>query len=140
MKMKHGVQPTDQRPMMEMNMTPLIDVMLVLLIMFILTIPIQTHAVKIDLPQCEKCPAVERDRNKLTITELGQIQWNGQAITMDGLRYNLAVTQQMRPAPELHLEPAPKARYGVVDEVLAVTKRAGVTNMGFVGNERYAQL
>jgi biopolymer transport protein ExbD len=125
---------------MEMNMTPLIDVMLVLLVMFIVTIPIQTHAVKIDLPQCDTCPVVEVDRNKLTITAQGQIRWNGQAITMDGLRYNLAVSQQIRPTPELHLEPAPQTRYAVVDEVLAATKQAGVRNMGFVGNERYAQL
>ena len=137
------MQPTaadqPQNPILDMNTTPLIDVMLVLLIMFIITIPIQSHAVKIDLPQCHDCPPVERLRNKVTITGAGSILWNGRAITLAGLRYNLAASQQIQPAPELHIEPAPDANYGLVDEVLAATKRSGVKNMGFVGNERYAR-
>jgi biopolymer transport protein ExbD len=72
------------------------------------------------------------------ITAAGQILWNGKAISQMGLRQTLAVTQQMSPVPELQLQPQPTARYELVDEVLAITKQAGVEQMGFVGNERYA--
>lgn len=128
----------DQAPFGELNTTPLIDVMLVLLVMFIVTIPIQTHAVKLDLPRaCEECPAPNPLRNEVGITSAGAILWNGQPISRVSLRYNLAATQRMTPRPELHLRPDPDARYDIVDEILADTKRAGVANVGFVGNERY---
>ncbi len=126
-------------PMMEMNMTPLIDVMLVLLIMFIITIPIQTHAVKLDLPQ--NTPPTDiivlPVKNDVTITPAGQVLWNGSPVGLKQLRQYLDVTQQMDPVPELHLQPDPNARYELVDQVLAVTKQAHVTKMGFVGNEAY---
>jgi biopolymer transport protein ExbD len=127
-------------PMMDINTTPLIDVMLVLLIMFIITIPIQTHAVKIDLPQNTNNtpPPIDPVKNKVVITTDGQVLWNGAPIEMVTLRQYLDLTQQMNPIPELHLQPEPTARYGLVDEVLAVTKRAHVEKMGFVGNEAYA--
>jgi biopolymer transport protein ExbD len=128
-------------PMMDINTTPLIDVMLVLLIMFIITIPIQTHAVKLDLPQNQPNqtpPPIMPTKNRVTIDPVGKIFWNGQPIDLTILRQYLDQTQQMNPIPELHLEPDPQARYEVVDTVLAVTKRANVTKMGFVGNERYA--
>ena len=127
-------------PMMEINTTPLIDVMLVLLIMFIITIPPQTHAVKLDLPQNDPNqvePPIDPIKNKIVITQAGQIMWNGSAVNQQQLRQYLDVTQQMNPVPELHLQPEPEARYELVDEVLAVTKEANVTKMGFVGNEAY---
>src|SRR5215217_3094491 len=127
-------------PMMDINMTPLIDVMLVLLIMFIITIPIQTHAVKLDLPvnQDTNPPPVEPTKNKVVITAAGQILWNGAPVNDQQLRQYLEASQQMNPIPELHLQPEPEARYELVDQVLAVTKRANVSKMGFVGNEQYA--
>ena len=127
-------------PMMEINTTPLIDVMLVLIIMLIITIPPQTHAVKLDLPQNTPPTDIVVDpvKNKLVISAAGQVQWNGTPIDLTLLRTYLDVSQQMNPVPELHLQPEPQARYEVVDEVLAVTKRAHVTKMGFVGNESYA--
>jgi biopolymer transport protein ExbD len=128
--------------MMDINTTPLIDVMLVLLIMFIITIPVQTHAVKLDLPQDDPRhlpPPPNTVKNRVTVDPAGQILWNGSPINLTVLRQYLDQTQQMDPIPELHLEPDPQARYEVVDEVLAVTKRANVTKMGFVGNERYWQ-
>ena len=129
----------DGEPMMEMNTTPLIDVMLVLLIMFIITIPIQTHAVKIDLPQ--NAPptenAIDPVKNKLGIAADGKIYWNGAPIDKLILRQYLESTVRMNPEPELQFEPDPQARYVVVDEVLAIIKRAKVTKLGFVGNERY---
>ncbi len=128
------------QPMMEMNTTPLIDVMLVLLIMLIVTIPPQTHAVKLDLPQNTNSPPppVEPTKNKLVITQANQVLWNGTPVTLTQLRTYLDVSQQMNPVPELHLQPEPNARYELVDEVMAVTKRAQVTKMGFVGNEAYS--
>ena len=129
----------DGEPMMEMNTTPLIDVMLVLLIMFIITIPIQTHAVKIDLPQ-NTPPSnntVDPVKNKLGIDASGQIFWNGSSIDKVTLRQYLDQTVRMEPEPELQFEPDPQTRYVVVDDVLAIIKRAEVSKMGFVGNERY---
>ena len=131
---------TEGEPMMDINMTPLIDVMLVLLIMFIITIPIQTHAVKLDLPidqPNQPPPPIDPVKNKVVITANGQVLWNGGALNMDQLRQYLEISQQMNPIPELHLQPEPEARYELVDEVLAVTKRAHVEKMGFVGNEAY---
>ena len=128
-------------PMMDINMTPLIDVMLVLLIMFIITIPIQTHAVKLDLPQNTNDPnppPVDPIKNKVVIQANGAILWNGAQVNFQQLRQYLDISQQMNPLPELHLQPEPTARYEVVDQVLAITKQAHVEKMGFVGNEQYA--
>jgi biopolymer transport protein ExbD len=128
-------------PMMDINTTPLIDVMLVLLIMFIITIPIQTHAVKLDLPvdqPNQQPPPVDPVKNKVVITPQGQVLWNGNPVDLGTLRQYLDITQQMNPIPELHLQPDPNARYELVDQVLAVTKHAHVEKMGFVGNEAYA--
>ena len=130
----------DAEPMLEMNMTPLIDVLLVLIIMFIITIPPQTHAVKLDLPQDDPNnvpPPVDPIKNKVVITRLGEILWNDAAVDQEQLRQYLDITQQMNPVPELHLQPEPEARYELVDKVLAVTKQAKVSKMGFVGNEQY---
>ena len=140
MAMQTTTGNTEGEPMMEMNMTPLIDVLLVLLIMFIITIPPQTHAVKLDLPQNDPNqvnPPIDPVKNKIVITQPGQILWNGAAVNQQQLRQYLDVTQQMDPVPELHLQPEPEARYELVDEVLAVTKQAKVSKMGFVGNEAY---
>jgi len=129
----------DGEPMMEMNTTPLIDVMLVLLIMILTTLPPQTHAVKIDLPQ--NTPPTDNNidpvKNKLGIAADGQIYWNGGVIDKLTLRQYLDATLRMNPEPELQFEPDPQSRYVVVDEVLAIIKRSKVTKMGFVGNERY---
>jgi biopolymer transport protein ExbD len=124
--------------MFEMNTTPLIDVMLVLLVMFIITIPIQSHAIKLDLPGPSTAPPPQSVKNEIEITRSGAILWNYQPITRDGLRYDLRLTQQMRPIPELHLRPDAGTRYEVVDDVLGIIKRADVKKFGFVGNEAYA--
>ena len=130
----------DGEPMGEMNTTPLIDVMLVLLIMFIITIPIQTHAVKIDLPvnsDDNTPPPIDPIKNKVSVDPSGTITWNGSPIDIVTLRLYLDRTKAMSPEPELHVQPDAQARYNVVDNVLAVIKRSGVTKMGFVGNEQY---
>ena len=121
-------------PMMDINTTPLIDVMLVLLIMLIITIPPQTHAVKLDLPvnNQNNPPPINTVKNILSVNAQ-----DGSPVNMQQLRAYLDTTQQMNPIPELHLQPDATARYEVVDQVLTVTKRAHVQKMGFVGNEYY---
>ncbi len=131
----------DDEPMMEMNTTPLIDVMLVLLVMLIITIPIQTHAVKIDLPVNNPNPppkTIDPVVNKLAVDPTGTVLWNGTPIDYITLRDYLARTREMSPEPELHIQPDPQSRYVVVDQVLAEVKRSKVTKIGFVGNEQYA--
>jgi len=130
-------------PMVDMNITPLIDVLLVLIIMLIITIPPQTHAVKLDLPVNDPRnipPPIQPLKNTVGVTAQNQITWNGTPITQDQLRSYLEVTQQMNPIPELHLQPDATARYELVDEVLAITKKAHVQKMGFVGNEYYQNI
>ena len=130
----------DGAPMMEMNMTPLIDVLLVLLIMFIITIPVATHAVNIDLPAPSPTPPdviVEPEKNKLVLSATDEILWNGNAINDGQLRTLLAQSTQMAVEPELQFEPEALASYELAARVLQIIKASGVTKFGFVGNERY---
>ena len=131
----------DGEPMMEMNTTPLIDVMLVLLIMFIITIPVATHAVNIDLPSPNPNPPPENQidpvKNKIVLTQAGQILWNGDQINDGELVRNLQATLQMDVEPELQFEPEANASYDISAQVLKIIKSSGVTKFGFVGNERY---
>ena len=136
--MKMPLASREPQPMIELNMTPLVDVLLVLIIMFIITIPLQSHAVKIDLAQKPVVP-LEMDavRNLLTIAPDGMVRWNGTAADDATLMATLRASVAIRPQPELHLRPDAQARYERVDEVLAMTKRAEITRMGFVGNGAY---
>ena len=143
MSMQTTSDNSSGEPMIDMNVTPLIDVMLVLLIMFIITIPVQTHAVKLDLPvnqPNQPPPPIEPIKNVLSINAQDQVLWNGAPVQLTQLRSYLDTTQQMNPVPELHLQPDATARYEVVDKVLAVTKQAHVQKMGFVGNEYYTSV
>jgi biopolymer transport protein ExbD len=131
----------DGSPMMEMNTTPLIDVMLVLLIMFIITIPVATHAVNIDLPQAT--PPTDQQiidpvKNKLVLTQANEILWNGAPTSQGQLVTLLAQTRTMDPEPELQFQPEEYASYELADQVLKIIKESGVTKFGFVGNEMYA--
>ncbi|WP_298811158.1 biopolymer transporter ExbD [uncultured Sphingomonas sp.] len=130
----------DGEPMMEMNTTPLIDVMLVLLIMFIITLPIPTHAVKVDLPVNDPNatkPPVDPIKNKIAIDAAGTITWNGAPVNDTTLRQYLDTSAGMTPEPELQFQPDRNSRYEVVDNTLAIIKRSAVTKLGFVGNEQY---
>src|SRR5690349_19754825 len=105
MPMQTASDNTEGEPMLDINTTPLIDVMLVLLIMFIITIPIQTHAVKLDLPvnqPNQPPPPIEPIKNVVSINAQDQILWNGGPVSKEQLRQYLDVTQQMNPIPELH--------------------------------------
>ena len=132
-------------PMMDINTTPLIDVMLVLLIMFIITIPPQTHAVKLDLPvnTNNPPPLVLPTKNTISTDAAGGIFWNGQPLPagdagMVTLRQYIDLTKNLPDEPELHLLPDPQTRYDTIDNILAVVKKSQVGKFGFEGNERYA--
>lgn len=131
----------DGAPMLEMNMTPLIDVLLVLLIMFIITIPVATHAVNIDLPQPDPNPPpedmIEPDKNKIVLTQNNEILWNGTGINQNELVRNLQFTKNIVPEPELQFEPEATASYDLSARVLNIIKGSGVSRFGFVGNEQY---
>jgi len=128
----------DGSPMMEMNTTPLIDVMLVLLILIIMTIPMQNHSVDVDLPQSSNQPTnVDSVKNKIVLTPDNQILWDGQAITPGQLVANLNATKAMNPEPELQFEPDPQAPYDLAAKTIHIIKQSGVTKFGFVGNEKY---
>jgi biopolymer transport protein ExbD len=130
----------DGAPMMEMNMTPLIDVLLVLLIVFIMSIPIATHAVNIDLPvpnPADTPPPVDPVKNKIVLTPENYILWNGTQISESELVSNLQTSLTFAVEPELQFEPEATASYDLSARVLNIIKMSGVTKFGFVGNEKY---
>lgn len=125
-------------PMMELNTTPLIDIMLVLLIMFIITIPPQSHAVKLDLPNgTHRAP--DMLKNKVVVTDDGALFFNGEQVSAAQLSALFDRMAQADSEPELQLQPSAEAPYGVVDDVLVRAKQAQLTRLGFVGNEAYQQ-
>ncbi len=140
MGMSVGAAGKSGEPMVDMNTTPLIDVMLVLLIMFIITIPIQTHAVKIDLPPPSDQPATKDPVfHNLEIDFLNQVIWDGTTMSLEELRATLDRIGRL-PAedqPEIRLRPDAMASYETVNRVMAVAQQEGIVKMGFVGNEAY---
>ena len=137
MGMSAGSSREDE-PMMEMNMTPLIDVLLVLLVMFIITIPVMTHAVKLDMPRPTNAPKLtEPVVIQLEIDFDGTVLWNGSAVTIDQLDGFFRREAASDPQPELHIRPNKRASYDVVARVLAAAQRNGLLKIGFVGNEQF---
>lgn len=128
----------EDEPMMEMNMTPLIDVLLVLLVMFIITIPVMTHAVKLDMPRPNNAPQQSTPVViNLEIDFDGTVLWNGSPVTVDALDGYFRREAANDPQPELHIRPNKRASYDVVARVLAAAQRNGLLKIGFVGNEQF---
>ncbi len=131
---------SDDDVMMDINTTPLIDVMLVLLVMLIITIPLQTQAVKLDMPQTLNAPppAVEPQVVDLEVDFDGTVFWNGIAVPNTGqLDEYLKAAAAQDPQPEIHLKPNRLVKYDYVAKVLSAAQRLGVDHIGFVGNEQY---
>ncbi len=127
-------------PMIEMNMTPLIDVMLVLLTLLIITLPIQTHAVKLDMPSTTTKPSVFKPEIvNLSVDFDGTILWNGSPIDRATLDSYFTDASTKDPQPEIHLNPNKLAKYDVVAKVLADAQRLGVKKIGFTGLDQYMQ-
>jgi biopolymer transport protein ExbD len=121
------------QPIGEINMIPLIDVMLVLLIIFIITAPLLTHAVKIDLPKASSHVNITQPEHvQLGIRSTGEIFWNGEQIDRSALRQRLEETARLQPQPELHLRADAAAEYHWVAGVLSLAAKAGLTHIGFV--------
>ena len=138
MSMQVGSSGGEDAPMIEMNMTPLIDVMLVLLILFIITIPIQTHAVKMNMPIPSNAqPKEPRPPIRVDVDFDGTIGWNGVAVTMGELQGKLAEVAAEPDQQEVHLRPNKLVTYKHVAAVMANAQRLGVTKIGLVGNEQF---
>jgi len=139
MGMSVGPSSGEADVMVEMNTTPLIDVMLVLLIMFIMSLPIQSHAVKLDMPRPNaNKPAAPPEVVDLIVDFDGTITWNGNVVeSNDQLARYLASVAASEPQGEIHLRPNRLAKYDTVAKVLAIAQRLGVKKIGFVGNEQF---
>lgn len=131
----------EDEPMMDINTTPLIDVMLVLLIMFIITLPVTMHAVKLDMPQTRNSPPpdVIIEPIQLEIDWDGTVLWNGTPVQVQALEGYFQTEAARNPQPELHVRPNRRAHYDTVAKVLAMAQRNGMQRIGFVGNEQFME-
>jgi len=124
---------SDSAPMAEINMVPLIDVMLVLLVIFIITAPLLTHAVKIDLPRASSHPNMTKLQNiQLGVRADGEIFWNGEEVDLKTLNVRMNTAAAIEPQPELHIRADRTTEYQRVAEVMASAARAGLGKIGFV--------
>ncbi len=120
-------------PMAEINMIPLIDVMLVLLVIFIITAPLLTHSVKIDLPKASSTPNVTKRENiQLALRANGDVFWDGNAISMGALNERFIAASQVEPQPEVHIRAEAQVEYGKVAQAMSLAAKAGLTRIGFV--------
>ena len=128
-------------PMCDINTTPLIDVLLVLLVTLIITLPLQTHAVKLDLPQNnqQQPPPVQPEVIDLEVDFDGTIVWNGTPVTLQQLDGYFNSESAKDPQPEIHLNPDGMAKYDVVAKVLASAQRNRMTKIGFVNVSEFSE-
>ena len=128
-------QSSESTPMAEINMIPLIDVMLVLLVIFIITAPLLTHAVKLDLPKASSHPNLTKpDHIAVSIVGDGSLFWNGEHVDRAALRERLAAASRQQPQPEVHLRADQAGPYRHVARTLADAARAGLSKVGFVSD------
>jgi biopolymer transport protein ExbD len=120
-------------PMAEINMTPLIDVMLVLLVIFIITAPLFTHAIRLDLPKVAAAPARQTPQTiSLSIDAAGKIYWNGSVLTLDQMRARFVEAGKATEQPEIQLRAERSTRYEVIAQVMGAAQQAGLERIGFV--------
>jgi len=126
-----------QAPMAEINVTPMVDVMLVLLVIFIITAPLFTHAVKLELPTAASAPAPDKPESiTLSINAEGKLFWNNAAVSSDELGTRFATAAQKKPQPELQLRADKSTRYEVIAQVMSAAQTNGMTKIGFVTNPK----
>lgn len=122
-----------QKPMSDINVTPMVDVMLVLLVIFIITAPLFTHAIKLDLPTAKSAPAPEKpDTIAVSINAQGKVFWNNDEIAPADMESRLAIAAQKKPMPELQLRADKETRYEVIAQVMSSAQSNGLTKIGFV--------
>jgi biopolymer transport protein ExbD len=128
---------TNAVPLAEINMVPLIDVMLVLLVIFIITAPLLTHAVKVELPKAASSPNVMRPDNvQLAVDAEGHVYWNGEVLDRSGWRSRMDAAAGLKPQPEVHIRADGDVAYRKVASLMADAARAGLTRIGFVTDPR----
>jgi biopolymer transport protein ExbD len=120
-------------PMADINMTPLIDVMLVLLVIFIITAPLLTHAIRLDLPKVDSASARETPQTiTLSIDDAGRIYWNDKPSSLEAVRASLIAAGKAPQQPEIHLRAARATRYDIIAQVMGAAQQAGLERIGFV--------
>ncbi|KAI3589841.1 Biopolymer transport protein ExbD/TolR [Cupriavidus sp. U2] len=128
----------DDEVMSEINMTPLVDVMLVLLIIFIITIPVINHAVKIDLPRATNQPNDAKPQSiNVSVDAQGKVFWNQEEVDQAQLEQRIASAAQLQPQPELHLRADRDVRYERVAEVMAAAQHGGLGKIGFITEPKH---
>jgi biopolymer transport protein ExbD len=128
-----GFDQDAHQPMSEINVTPLVDVMLVLLVIFIVTTPLFTHAVRVNLPQAAAQPMPQKPETvTLAIDERGLVYWNREPVAMAELRARLAQAAAQQPQPDVHLHADKGTRYQELAQVMAAAQNAGLQKMGFI--------
>jgi biopolymer transport protein ExbD len=130
----------DPEVMMDINTTPLIDVMLVLLVMLIITIPIQLHAVNLDMPVgTPPSSAAPPPKLQIDIDDKSVVHWQGVPVSAAELDEKMSLVSTMTPQPEVHLRPHKDCQYTVFANVLATSKRKGLTKMAVIGHEQFVR-
>jgi biopolymer transport protein ExbD len=133
MSLRYSRRYKGKLPMADMNVVPLVDVMLVLLVIFIVTAPLLTHAVKIDLPKASSAVNLTKPEHiEFGIREGGDLYWNGEAVSLQELPARFASAASTQPQPEVHIRADKHAYYEKVAQVMSLAAKAGIVRIGFV--------